>query len=134
MMRVHPLGIQPRDENKTEDMVGIMKELQKYVPMVETVKNLLAGLIPVVADWHTKVKLLEVIWTFFYSNSFRRQWYIRNKLNRTNVPKKDVNACVDFIEIFISSLVIATVMTTLQLKSANDFSSDGVYLGPKLFG
>ena len=60
-------------------------------------------------------------------HSFRRLWYIRNKLNRTNVPKKDVNACEDFIEIITSSLVIATVMTTLQLKSANDFSSaDGV--------
>ena len=103
----HPLGIQPRDENKTEDMVIIMKEMQEYVPMpwwkqsrmpsldrtVQVTKtrahliefagdqktaarergaqkakvcavshtNRLAGLVPVVADWHTKVKLLEVM-------------------------------------------------------------------------
>jgi len=28
----HPLGIVPRDENKTKDMVGIMQEIQQYVP------------------------------------------------------------------------------------------------------
>ena len=102
-----PLGIQPREENRTEDMVGIMREAQQYVPMMETVEEVyvpsidksvevtkahaqliqfagdqktaarargaqkakanalspsdrLAGLVPVVADWHTKVKLLEV--------------------------------------------------------------------------
>ncbi|KAL5489195.1 hypothetical protein EMCRGX_G018261 [Ephydatia muelleri] len=165
---VHPLGIQLRDENKTEDMVIIMKEMQEYVPMVETVENVyvpsldktvqvtktrahliefagdqktaarergaqkakvcavshtnrLAGLVPVVADWHTKVKLLEVIWKFFYftcsGGDHGTLYQLRNKLNRTNVvkvPKKDVNACEDFVEIITSSLVIATAMTTLR--------------------
>lgn len=103
----NPLGILPRDENKTEHMVDIMDVLQQYVPMVEMVKDYhvpsigrtvqvvtalthpiqfagdqktavrargaqkakvnevspsrrLAGLVPVVADWHTKVILLNV--------------------------------------------------------------------------
>ena len=34
-----PLGIQLKDENKTEDMVEIMAELQQYVPMVEVLKD-----------------------------------------------------------------------------------------------
>ena len=102
-----PLEIQFKDENKTEDMVEIMAELQQYVPMVEVLKDVyvpnidktvqvvetlshpiefagdqkmaargrgaqkakthksslsgrLAGLVPVAADWHTKVKLLDV--------------------------------------------------------------------------
>eukprot|EP00731_Ephydatia_muelleri_P003537 Em0001g3537a len=111
-----PLGIQFKDENKTEDIVEIMAELQQYVPyMVEVLKDVyvpnidktvqvvetlshpiefagdqktaargrgaqkakthesslsgrLAGLVPVAADWHTKVKLLDVIWKFFYSS------------------------------------------------------------------
>ena len=103
----NPLGIQPRDENKTEHMVEIMHEAHQYVLMVEMVKDYHlpsigrtvevvtalahpivfagdqktaarargaqkakvnavspssrpAGLVPIVADWHTKVKLLDV--------------------------------------------------------------------------
>ena len=77
-----------------------------------------------------------MIWKFFYSTcsggDHGTLYQLRNKLNRTNVvkvPKKDVNACEDFVEIITSSLVIATAMTTLRLKSVNDFSSDGVLPG-----
>ena len=35
----HPLGIQTKDENKTDHMVEIMKESQKYVPMVEMTED-----------------------------------------------------------------------------------------------
>ncbi len=38
-MDQHPLGIVAKDENKTEGMVSIMQEAQKYVPMVETTHN-----------------------------------------------------------------------------------------------
>ena len=58
----HPLGIQTKDENKTEHMVEIMKESQKYVPMVEmtedvhiaSVNRTVNPLTPIVAIWqHT---------------------------------------------------------------------------------
>ncbi len=50
-------------------------------------------------------------------------YQVRNKLNRTNVvksPKKDVNACEDFIEIVTDSLVVVAALATFQLKSATD--------------
>ena len=100
------LGFNP--EMKIKQKIWLSKEMQEYVPMVETVENVyvpslnrtvqvtktrahliefagdqktaargrgaqrakvcavshtnrLAGLVPVVADWHTKVKLLEVM-------------------------------------------------------------------------
>ncbi|XP_064386655.1 uncharacterized protein LOC135335133 [Halichondria panicea] len=50
--KVHPLGILPKDENKTEHMIDIMSDLQQYVPMVEMVKDFyiptIARTVPVV--------------------------------------------------------------------------------------
>ena len=103
----HPLGILPKDENKTDNMIDIMELTQQYVPLIEKTKDVsmdcmnttvqvntalghavlfagdqktasqarsaqkarinaltpskrLIGLIPIVSDWHTKVKLLDV--------------------------------------------------------------------------
>ena len=101
------------NENKTEEMIGIMQEFHKYVPMKEYEKDVyvpsidksvqvvcgrahmiqfagdqktaarargaqlakvnavtpsgrLMGLVPAVADWHTKLKLLNVSFVIFY--------------------------------------------------------------------
>ena len=59
-------------------------------------------------------------------------YQLRNKLNRTNVvktPKKDVNACEDFLDIVTSGLVVAAVCTTLQLKSANEHPTNSALPG-----
>lgn len=101
------------NENITEEMIGIMQEFHKYVPMMEYEKDVyvpsidksvqvvagnahmiqfagdqktaarargaqlakenaatpsgrLMGLVPAVADWHTKVKLLDVSVVILY--------------------------------------------------------------------
>ena len=50
-------------------------------------------------------------------------YQLRNKLNRTNEierPKNDVNACEDFFETITSGLIVASGLTTLELKSTDD--------------
>eukprot|EP00731_Ephydatia_muelleri_P023069 Em0015g652a len=96
----------------------------------------LSGLIPVVADWHTKVKLLEVIWRYFYSPSSQGDhgtlYQLRNKLNRCNViktPKNDVNACEDFLEIVTAGLVVAAALATFRQASTNDYPNESVLEG-----
>ena len=39
-------------------------------------------------------------------------------------PKKDVNACEDFLDIVTSGLVVAAVCTTLQLKSVDELPTN----------
>ena len=59
-------------------------------------------------------------------------YQLRNKLNRTNVvktPKKDVNACEDFLDIVTSGLVLVAVCTILQLKSANEHPTNSALPG-----
>ena len=59
-------------------------------------------------------------------------YQLRNKLNRTNVvntPKKDVNACEDFIETLTCGQVVTATISILQLKSANDHPSEAVLPG-----
>ncbi len=59
-------------------------------------------------------------------------YQLRNKLNRTNVvntPKKDVNACEDFIETLTCGQVVTATISILQLKSANDHPSEAVFPG-----
>ena len=41
-------------------------------------------------------------------------------------PKKDVNACEDFIYIVISGLVVAAALATFKLKSVNDHPADDI--------
>ena len=72
-----------------------------------------------------------MIWKFFYSYQSASEhgtlYQLRNKLNRTNVvktPKKDVNACEDFLDIVTSGLVVAAVCTTLQLKSVDELPTN----------
>ena len=74
---------------------------------------------------------IQVIWKFFYSYQSASEhgtlYQLRNKLNRTNVvktPKKDVNACEDFLDIVTSGLVVAAVCTTLQLKSVDELPTN----------
>ena len=40
------------------------------------------------------------------------------------IPKKDVNACEDFLDIVTSELVVAAVCTTLQLKSVDELPTN----------
>ena len=72
-----------------------------------------------------------MIWKFFYSYQSASEhgtlYQLRNKLNRTNVvktPKKDVNACEDFLDIVTSGLVVAAVCTTLQMKSVDELPTN----------
>ena len=44
-------------------------------------------------------------------------------------PKKDVNACEDFIEILTAGLVVAATLATFQLKSVNNYPSEAVLPG-----
>ena len=59
-------------------------------------------------------------------------YQLRSKLNRTNVvktPKKDVNACEDFLETITSGLVIAATIATLQLQSTDDYPPEAFLPG-----
>jgi len=74
---------------------------------------------------------MQVIWKFFYSNKSAADhgslYQLRNKLNRTNVvnsPKKDVNACEDFLNIVTSSLIVSTTCVALNMKSKDDCPSE----------
>ena len=56
-------------------------------------------------------------------------YQLRNRIHRSNVPsipKKDFNACEDFLDTVISSHVVAAAMATLQLKSSSDTPDDSV--------
>lgn len=79
-----PLGIIPRNENKTDQLIQIMEELHHYVPAkhqlsfagdqltaarARTARKIrvnskdelksLRGLVPFAADWHCKVNFME---------------------------------------------------------------------------
>ena len=56
-------------------------------------------------------------------------YQLRNKLNHTNVvrtPKKDVNACEDFIEIITAGLGVAAALAALELRSVSDTPAEAV--------
>ncbi|XP_066926091.1 uncharacterized protein [Clytia hemisphaerica] len=93
------LGILNKNENKTEDIIEIMKDLHTMVPCLEdgelvktfsvgdlltveretngqenlrcstTVAKRLEGLIPALADFHTYGNFMEVVWHFLYDAS-----------------------------------------------------------------
>ena len=74
-----------------------------------------------------------MIWKYFYSyrsaGDHGTLYQLRNKLNRTNVvqsPKKDANACEDFMYIVISGLVVAAALATFKMKSVNDHPADDI--------
>lgn len=56
-------------------------------------------------------------------------YQLRNLIHRSNVPsvpKKDFNACEDFIDTVISSHIVAAAMATFQLESTSDTPRDSV--------
>ena len=56
-------------------------------------------------------------------------YHLRNRLHRSNVPsvpKKDFNACEDFIYTVTSSYVVAAALATFDLKSTTDTPNDSV--------
>ena len=76
-----------------------------------------------------------MIWKYFYSYQSASEhgtlYQLRNKLNRTNVvntPKRDMNACEDFLDVVTSGLVMAAVCTTLQLKSVDELPTNSALL------
>ena len=79
--------------------------------------------------------MMQVIWKYFYSyrsvGDHGTLYQLRNKLNRTNVvsvPKKDMNACEDFITTVTSGLVVAAALNTFELQSVNDCPADHIVL------
>ena len=79
--------------------------------------------------------MMQVIWKYFYSyrsvGDHGTLYQLRNKLNRTNVvsvPKKDMNACEDFITTVTSGLVVAAALNTFELESVNDCPADHIVL------
>ena len=63
-------------------------------------------------------------------------YQLRNKLGRSNVvcdPKKDFNACDDFIRVVISSHMVAVTLQYLQMESISDIPhNDSVLSDPDL--
>ena len=75
-----------------------------------------------------------MIWKYFYSylsaSEHGTLYQLRNKLNRTNVvktPKKDVNACEDFLDIVTSGLVVSAFCTFLNLKTADEVPTNSIF-------
>ena len=76
------------------------------------------------------------MWKYFYSQytagDHGTLYQLRNKLNRTNVvklPKKDVNACEDFIITVTSGFVVAAALAAFQLKSPSDHPTNQIVPG-----
>uniref|UniRef100_A0A1X7THQ5 DUF6589 domain-containing protein n=1 Tax=Amphimedon queenslandica TaxID=400682 RepID=A0A1X7THQ5_AMPQE len=176
---VVPLGVLPKNENKTKEMKEILEHLHQYVPKVvstrqyqvpgndnskevtvidekvhhillggdqlsqarargalkskansQTPSTKLNGFIPTVEDWHTKLTLFEVIWKYFVrkesSGDHGTAYQLRNVLGRCNVvtsPKKDLNACEDFLMLIIWSYVTLAAMEVLGMKEVDDIPS-----------
>ena len=80
--------------------------------------------------------VVQVIWKYFFSlqsaGDHGTLYQLRNKLNRSNVvktPKKEVNACEDFLVIVISGFVIAAALATFHLNSPADHPTNKVVPG-----
>lgn len=83
------------------------------------------------------IYIIQVLWKHFYSVASAGEhgtlYQLRNLLNRSNMgndPTKDFNACEDFLLLVARSLVAATAMTTLGMKTLNDIPPVNSVLGP----
>ena len=106
-----------------------------------------AGLLPVVEDWHTKLCLMQVyysysiplelctssmqvLWKRLYNTGSGMQrgtlYQLRNAINRRNVSgscKTNVNACEDFFQLVVSGHILVAVMSDLGMSSVDDTPS-----------
>ena len=76
---------------------------------------------------------LQVIWKYFYSEQSAGEhgtmYQLRNLLNRSNVPKKpkkNFDACDDFLCTLVESLLLVATLEYLQMESLDDDPSVNV--------
>lgn len=93
----------------------------------------LAGVLPVVEDWHSKQCLLEVIWRRLYKTKSGMEmgtlYQLRNLINRRNVKtscKDDMNACEDFFGLVVAAHILVAAMDFLKMSSVDDIPSPTV--------
>ena len=76
---------------------------------------------------------LQVIWKYFYSEQSAAEhgtmYQLRNLLNRSNVPKKpkkNFDACDDFLCTLVETLLLVATLEYLQMESLDDDPSVNV--------
>ena len=72
--------------------------------------------------------IIQVIWKYLVSEKSAAEhgtvYQIRNLIGRSNVvkkPKKDVNACEDFLQLVLYSYITEAVMEVLEMKSTDEW-------------